>query len=260
MDNRPIGVFDSGVGGLTVVRELQKQLPAESVIYIGDTARVPYGSKAPEAILSFSRELITFLRKANVKALVAACGTISSNRFEILREENKDMPLFDVITPTVTECVNADSNSVGIIATEATIRSRVFYNLLTKSCPHMQVHMRACPLLVPIAEEGWDDELISIVVKKYIGGWIDVVDTLVLGCTHFSLLKGAIGKVLTNTRIVDMSKTVAANVRDYLIEANKANDGINPPALQLFTTGYTNAFERIACSILGDVDVKHEHL
>jgi glutamate racemase len=250
MDNRPIGIFDSGVGGLTVVRELQKQLPAESLIYIGDTARVPYGGRAPEVLLTFGRELIEFLKSKGVKAIISACGTTSSNGFTILKAENADMPLFDVITPTVAACQTGGVKTVGFIATEATVNSGLFKLLLNESNPEIKVHMRACPLFVPMAEEGYiNNPVAKLMADVYLRDWRNRIETLVLGCTHYPLLIGVIKRSLPKTRIIDMADCTVQAVKEYLIDNAMLSES-GTARYQLYATGHTAVFEEMVKKVL----------
>jgi glutamate racemase len=251
MDNRPIGVFDSGVGGLTVVREIQKQLPEESLIYVGDTARVPYGGRDRETLLTFGRELIGFLKNRGVKAIISACGTTSSNGFDILQKENPGLPLFDVITPGVEACVESGAARVGFIATEATVRSGLFARLVHEKCPTVNVSMRACPLFVPMAEEGWVNNLVTqAVAETYLDGWNGQIDALVLGCTHYPLLMGVIGQVLHGTRIIDMADYTVRKAKQYLLENGMTKGTGEPPVYKLYATGYRDKLEAMARSVL----------
>ncbi len=251
MDNRPIGVFDSGLGGLTVVREIQKQLPDESVVFIGDTARTPYGSKDPETLLTFGLELINFLKDRSVKAVVIACGTISSNGADILKDEHSDIPLFDVITPGVMACAEEAPARVGFIATEASVRSGLFAKLLKKRCPGTKINMRACPLFVPMTEEGWINNVVTqIVAETYLEDWRGQIDALVLGCTHYPLLTGVISSVLEGVKIIDMADYTVRQLKKVLDENGMKNSGTEPPSYQLYTTGYTDKFEKMAGLVL----------
>jgi glutamate racemase len=255
MDNRPIGVFDSGVGGLTVVRELQKQLPSESLIYIGDTARVPYGAKTPEVLLTFGRELINFLKSKNVKAIISACGTTSSNGFAELKKEYADIPLFDVITPTVAACQSTGTKSVGFIATEATVRSGLFKKLLNEKCPDINIHMRACPLFVPMVEEGKaDTPEAKQVADEYLSELRDRIETLVLGCTHYPLLTDVIKYALPGARIVDMADYTVRAVKEYLTDNGMLRTD-DAAIYELYATGPTDVFNAMVAKVL---DGEHE--
>lgn len=230
MDNRPIGVFDSGVGGLTVVKQVIKALPNENIIYFGDTARVPYGSKTKETVTKFSSQIIRFLLTKNVKAVIIACNTVSSNSYEKLISEFS-VPIMEVVTPGAESCLKATKNkTVGIIGTPATIKSGAYERKLKEKDPDIIVYSKACPLFVPLAEEGWTDNYIAFETAKiYLKELVDKnIDSIVLGCTHYPLLKKCIGKVVgEKVKIVDPAFETAKKTALYLKEHNMLakNDG-----------------------------------
>ena len=209
----PIGVFDSGIGGLTVVRELMRQLPNESIIYFGDTARVPYGPKSPDTVLRYSREIVDFLKGEGVKAVVVACNTATAHALPALREEN-DLPIIGVIEPGSRAAARATrSGKVGVIGTQGTINSRAYERAIAAAAPHTEITALACPLFVPLVEEGWlDKDVTRMVAKEYLQPIADAhVDTLVLGCTHYPLLKSVIGTVIgREVRLIDSAEETAA--------------------------------------------------
>ncbi len=219
MDNRPIGIFDSGVGGLTVVKEIVKVLPQEDIVYFGDTARLPYGSKSKETVTRFSAQDVRFLLSKNVKAIVIACNTASSNSLESLRQMF-DVPLFGVVLPGVQEAIAATKNGkIGIIGTAATIRSGAYARLIQEQRPDMQVFSKACPLFVPLAEEGFVQNTIAqLTAKEYLGELTEKgIDALVLGCTHYPLLKRCIGETVgESVRLVDPARATAMQLKDFL--------------------------------------------
>jgi glutamate racemase len=252
MDNRPVGVFDSGVGGLTVADEIQKILPKESIIYAGDTARVPYGGLPPETLLKYGREIINYLiNKHDVKAVVVACGTIGSNVFEELQKDFPDIPLIDVIKPGVAACADADPETVGFIATEATVRSGLFSRLLYKKKPGVTVKARACPLFVPMVEEGWVDNAVTqLVAETYLDGWKSAgLDTLVLGCTHYPLLTAVLRDVLgKDIRFINMAEYTARELQAVL--ESQAMLSQNDPQHRFFVSGYSDKFNTLSRLIL----------
>src|SRR3989475_8429521 len=205
-DTRPIGVFDSGIGGLTVVKALRDLLPNENIFYLGDTARVPYGNKSAETVERYSLELAGMLTRENAKVLVVACNTVSSVSIPKLRA-NVSVPVIGVIEPGAQAAIATTRNRhVGVIGTRATIRSGAYENALRALNVHAQVSSRACPLLVPLIEEGLlDDKVTDQVIARYLNPMIsDGIDTLVLGCTHYPLLTRAIGRSLGDKiQIVD---------------------------------------------------------
>lgn len=195
MDNRPIGVFDSGFGGLTVAKEIMNQLTNEKIIYFGDTARIPYGSKSKETIIKYAAQIIRFLLTKDVKAVVIACGTASAQALDDVKELF-DLPIIGVVEPGSSAAVRATKNNrIGIIGTEGTIASKSYEQLIDKNKQNINVYSVACPLFVPLVEEGWlEDEVTVEVVRRYLAQLKkEDIDTLVLGCTHYPLLTKVIG-------------------------------------------------------------------
>ncbi|MDE6182533.1 MAG: glutamate racemase [Eubacteriales bacterium] len=190
-DKRPIGIFDSGVGGLTVVKEVIKALPEENIVYFGDTARVPYGSKSKETVFNFSCQIIRFLKEQNVKCIIIACNTVSSNCYEDLKKEFPNIPIIEVVNAGVNSAIKTTKSSkIGIIGTEATVKSNQYKLKIQEKLKNAQVFSKACPLFVPLAEEGWFENNITIDISKiYLEELIkNNIDTLILGCTHYPLL------------------------------------------------------------------------
>ena len=222
----PVGVFDSGLGGLTVVRELIRQLPNESIIYFGDTARVPYGPKGEDTVIRYSQDVTSFLRKQQVKAIVVACNTATAHALPTLRAE-QDIPVIGVIDPGARAAVHASREKrIGVIGTRGTIRSRAYDKAIKKLAPDAAVTTAACPLFVPLVEEGWlDSEPTRIIARGYLEPFADgQVDTLVLGCTHYPLLKRVIGETIgRDVRLIDSAEETAAEtarvLREHKIEA-----------------------------------------
>jgi glutamate racemase len=222
----PIGVFDSGIGGLTVVRELMRQLPSESIIYFGDTARVPYGPKSPDTVLRYSREITTFLRSEGVKAVVVACNTATAHALPSLREEN-ELPIIGVIDPGSRAAARATrSGHVGVIGTQGTISSRAYERAIAAVAPDTSITALACPLFVPLVEEGWlETAATELIARTYLEPMIAAeIDTLVLGCTHYPLLKKVIGGVVgRDVRLIDSAEETAAETAATLKAAGLAN-------------------------------------
>lgn len=216
---RSIGVFDSGVGGLTVVKELIRQMPSEFIVYFGDTARVPYGIKSKETVIRFSIENILFLLKQNVKLICVACNTASSVALPVIKNNFK-VPVVGVINPGAREAVNATKNKrIGVIGTKGTIRSRTYEFKIRQLDPQVKVTAVACPLFVPFVEEGWlSGDVVLEVAKTYLKPLKAAsVDTVILGCTHYPLLKPVIKKVLgENVTLIDSAKQVAIEVKKIL--------------------------------------------
>ena len=216
---KAIGIFDSGVGGLTVLKELMKTLPQEDTIYFGDSARFPYGTKSPETIVRYSLEIASFLSSREIKLLVVACNTASAVALEALKQE-LSIPVVGVIEPGARRAVSVTrSGKVGVIGTEGTIRSGAYAKAIKRINPDVEVLTRSCPLFVPLAEEGWiDNEIARLTARTYLQGLREEgVDTLVLGCTHYPLLKGIIGEVMgEGVSLVDSAEETARTVTEIL--------------------------------------------
>lgn len=208
----PVGVFDSGIGGLTVAHAVMQQLPHESVTYFGDTARVPYGPKSPETVRRYSKEIASFLVDQGVKTIVVACNTATAHALPSLRE-SLSMPVIGVIEPGARAAVQATRNGhIGVIGTAGTIKSGAYERALRAIEPSLRITARACPLFVPLVEEGWvNHDATRLVAQEYLAPLLrEDVDTLVLGCTHYPLLKDVIAHVLGGTvRLIDSAEETA---------------------------------------------------
>lgn len=221
---RPIGVFDSGVGGLTVLDAIHRALPWEDLIYLGDTARVPYGTKSPDSVSRYARQAALALVRRDVKALVIACNTASAVALEVLRASYPSLPIIGVIEPGAeASCLASTSGCIGVIATEGTIQGGAYQQAITRLRPEAQVSGQACSLFVALAEEGWTEgELLEQVLARYLVPLLDAIpamDCLVLGCTHFPVLKSAIGRVVGGgVRLVDSAETTANAIFQQLDE------------------------------------------
>lgn len=210
MDNRPIGMFDSGVGGLTVYKEVKKKMPNEKIIYLGDTKNFPYGSKSKESIIELSKKCINYLITKNVKMIIIACGTATSQALEEIKKIY-DIPIIGIIEPTVLYVKEKNLKNVGIIATRGTIKSKSWENQLKIIIPDINVYNQECPLLAPIAEEGWNNnEIARLVVKEYLKTFKNIkLDALILGCTHYPLFEKIIKEEMQNVEIVNTGKIIA---------------------------------------------------
>ncbi len=252
MDNRKIGVFDSGLGGLTVVREMQKLMPEESVVYFGDIARLPYGSKSKETITEFSHQIMRFLLKHDVKAVIIACGTASANALEDL-QKTYDLPITGVVEPGAREAARTTKNGrIGITGTEATIRSGAYDRLLAGLDPQIEVYSKACPLFVPLVEEGWfKDDITRSVVQRYLAELkIQQVDTLVLGCTHYPLLKRLIGEEIGEEVIlVNPSSSVVKEMKEYLLRHDMQSDA-EQGEYEFYVSDSTEKFRQFGQQVL----------
>lgn len=212
-----IGVFDSGLGGLTVVKEIFKQLPGYGVVYFGDTARYPYGVKSKATVERFSLENAYFLLEKGAKVIVVACNTASALATETLRKE-LDVPVFEVVSPAVDHAVSVTQGNVGVIGTRGTVRSGAYKELVALADPEIAVHAQACPLFVPLVEEGWHDtpETRSIAASYLASLQQEQVDTLILGCTHYPFLKPVIAGIMgKGVRLIDPAKETVGRIKVF---------------------------------------------
>lgn len=257
MDRRPIGVFDSGLGGLTALRELARIMPEEDLVYFGDTGRVPYGSKSPETIIKYARQDVAFLNTFDPKAIVIACGTVSTTALDILRQECA-VPIFGVVEPAARAAARLTRNKkVGLIGTEASIRSGAYERALAALDPGVEITARPCPLLVPLVENGRyqpGDCVAETVVAEYLAPVREQgVDTLMLGCTHYPLLKDIIaGYMGPEVALVDVGGQCARWVADQLtardLRAQREGHGTH----RYFVSDSTGGFGRLASIFLGE--------
>ncbi len=249
MPKRPIAVFDSGLGGLTVVRELSALMPGEDIVYLGDSARVPYGIKSLDTIRRFAAEDAGFLMRVEPKLLVVACNTASAAAAGDLRQRF-DVDVVDVITPGAAAAVALTGAAIGVIATEATIRSGAYQRAIAAIDPAREVHAAACPLLVPIVEEGRceDDPIVLHVLGDYLRDLQRLrPGALILGCTHYPLLSGAIGKLMgPDVPLVSSARTAAGEVVRRLRAAGLCNDRTAGGTLRCFTTDNPERFAVLA--------------
>lgn len=254
MKNRPIGIFDSGVGGLTVVKQIFKRLPKEEIIYLGDTARVPYGTKSPETIKRFAIENTEFLMKFKVKLIVVACNTASSISLDLLRGRFH-IPIVGVIKPGAAKAVTVTrNNKIGVIGTHATVKSRAYEKEIKRISKDMDVVSKACPMFVPLVEEGWVNEKVTLdIARKYLSALSGKrIDTLVLGCTHYPLLKSAISKVMgKNVKIIDSAGSVADEAYNILMALGMLSESLKNPNHRFFATDAVEHFVRIGEKFLG---------
>jgi glutamate racemase len=253
-----IGIFDSGIGGLTVVREVLDKLPQYRIVYFGDTARTPYGAKSQKTIIEYATEDTEFLLSQGAKIIIVACNSASSVAFETLRERFST-PIFEVIRPAVEKTLGLTKKQrVGVIGTRATIGSGIYERLLKEARPEVQVFSQACPLLVPLVEEGWlkRPETKRIVRKYLFVLKMKQIDTLVLGCTHYPLLKPIIqAKMGRRVSVIDSAQEVALWVKGYLNKNPEIADSLTPVEEQsghrFFVSDLTPTFEHIANQFLG---------
>ncbi len=253
-DPRPIGVFDSGIGGLTAVRELFRALPNESIIYFGDTARVPYGNKSKETVTRFSLEIATFLVRQDIKCLVVACNTASSHALETL-QRRFEVPVIGVIEPAVEAALAASPRGrIGVIGTLATVGSSAYTALAEARRPGASLLQRACPLFVPLIEEGWLDHAVTrAVADEYLGELRDAgLDSLILGCTHYPLIAPLIADLMgPGVKLVDSGAEAARATATLLAERGQLAAG--PPVHHVYLSDEPRrrSFSRIAQTFLG---------
>jgi glutamate racemase len=249
----PIGIFDSGLGGLTVARQIQKVLPNESIIYYGDTARVPYGSKSKDTIIKFTREAVKFLQSHNAKCIVVACNTASALALPIVRNEF-DIPMIGVINPGAKAAAKkTTSGKVGVIATTATINSDAYTNAIREINNKITVYSQPCPLLVPLVEEGWGEKTAAkLIIQEYLTPLKTAnVDTLVLGCTHYPLLTKQIQDFVSDkVALVDSATTCADDLKILLEKGNLISD-VNNTQSTFFVTDMAAKFSELGAKFLG---------
>ena len=252
MDNRAIGVFDSGLGGLTVLKEINKYLPNEDIIYFGDTARVPYGSRSKETIIKYTFQAINFLAEQNVKAIVIACNTASARALLEAREEY-DIPIMGVIEPGARTAVYSTRNKVvGVIGTAATVNSKAYNKAIKSKDSSIRVIGKACPIFVPLVEEGWSNKEISATAAHmYLDSLVEKgIDSLVLGCTHYPILKRTIG---------NPAKETALDLKDVLEKRDMMNDSDQKGTCKYFVSDINEQFSKVASEFLKK-KIKNENL
>ena len=257
MDNRPIGFFDSGIGGLTSVTYIMKQLPGERIIFFGDTARTPYGSKSPETIRQFTFQIGEFLAQRDVKMMVIACNTISATCLNDLQAAYPDIPVIGVISPTakvVARDVSSDAH-IGILATKATVRSGAYVNKIQLNNPRMKnLYSKACPAFVPLIEEGIiDHEIMDLTIRYYLDDFVreHQIDTLVLGCTHYPLIAGNLRRLYPNIRLISSSKEVATAVNIELSRRHLHADPFKKEENVFYASDLSENFVNMIQLILG---------
>ena len=263
MDKRPIGVFDSGLGGLTAVRELRRLLPGEDIVYFGDTGRVPYGSRSKDTIVKYARQDAAFLNTFDPKAIVVACGTVSANALDVLQRESA-VPVLGVVEPAAMAAAAESKNGrIGLIGTEASIRSLAYERALALLRPEAQIFPKACPLFVPLVENGRfrpGDAVAELVVAEYLTGLKQAgVDTLVLGCTHYPLLRDSIAAFMgSGVTLIDAGAACARQVsrllevRRLLEEGQALNTDPSGGRCRYYVSDTAEGFARSASLFLGE--------
>jgi len=252
LKDAPIGVFDSGVGGLTVVREIIRQLPSENVVYFGDTARVPYGSKSQKTIIGYTRQIIHFLKTKNVKAIVIACNTASAYALDAVAKE-VDVPIIGVVRPGASVAANTTINGkIGVLGTEGTINSGIYTQVLHEHNPNLNVVGKACPLFCPLVEEGLlEDPVTDEIATRYLKSVKDAgIDTLILGCTHYPLIRSTIRRLMgEDVNLVNPAYETAISLRSLLQEKGIYRD-CGEPEYHFFVSDGAEKFSSFANSIL----------
>lgn len=253
-NEKPIGVFDSGVGGLTVVRALMERLPNENIVYFGDTARVPYGVKSRNTIEEFTAQIVEFLLQNEVKALVIACNTIAAVAYKRVQQMVGNMPIISVIEAGAQAALaTTRNNHIGVIATSTTVNSNAYARAIHAQNPDTRILSQASPILVPLVEEGWlDHEVTRLTVREYLKPILaEDVDTLVLGCTHYPLLKPLIKKEANTLELVDSSITTAEATAQALLDAHLLNTSQQMPDYRFYVSDIPLRFQTIGERFLG---------
>ena len=251
----PVGVFDSGVGGLTVAREIMRQLPNENIVYFGDTARVPYGSKSKDNIIRYSRQIINFLKTKNVKAIVIACNTASALALDVVREEI-DIPIIGVVEPGARAALEiTPTQKLGVIGTEGTIRSAMYEKIIQERDPEAGVIGKACPLFVPLVEEGFAKHKVTQeIIDYYLASFLETdIDSLILGCTHYPLLRSRIREYVGDRiTLVNPAYETAMDLKKLLEDSNMENtgEGQEHAAYSFYVSDAADKFKQFANSIL----------
>ena len=257
MDKRPIGVFDSGLGGLTAVRELRRLLPGEDIVYFGDTGRVPYGSRSRDTIVKYARQDAAFLNTFDPKAIVVACGTVSANALDVLQRENS-IPVLGVVDPAAHAAAMASKNGrIGLIGTEASIRSGAYERALADLRPDARIFPKACPLFVPLVENGRfksGDAVAELVVAEYLEPLKQAgVDTLVLGCTHYPLLREVIAAFMgPDATLIDAGGACAHRVGEVLRASDSRSGWTSGGKCRYFVSDSVAGFAPLASLFLGE--------
>ena len=254
MDDRPIGMFDSGVGGLTVLKEIMNKCPNEDIIYLGDTKRFPYGSKPKDSIISLTKRGIEFLISKGVKAVIIACGTATSQALEEV-QNCYNIPIIGIINETVEYVKEKGYKNIGVIATTGTIRSKAWQNKLYENIPDAVIHDKACPLLAPLAEEGWiDNEVAKLTIKKYLKD-LKNVECLILGCTHYPLFSHLIKEELGEGKeIIHTGKVLSGRIKMFIQDKQKSESD-RKMQLQIYLTAMEENFVEFSNQLLQDQEI-----
>lgn len=255
MDSRPIGMFDSGVGGLTVLKEVIKECPNESIIYLGDTKSFPYGNKSKDTIIELTKKGVEFLISKNVKAIVIACGTATSQALKEV-QECFNIPIIGIINSAVRYIKDKEYKDIGVIATSGTIRSKGWQNKINEIIPQAVVSYKACPLLAPMAEEGWtDNEIAKLTIKEYLKG-LESVQCLILGCTHYPLFKDIISEELGKDKELINTGEMLSKRLNYILKNNDIeNSNVQSKKYKIYLTDLETNFIKVANKLLKDEEL-----
>lgn len=260
MDNRPIGFFDSGLGGLTCIPNMIEKLPKEKIIYFGDTARTPYGSKAIATIQGFSAQISDFLVRSGVKMIVIACNTVSATCLDMLKERHPDTPILGIIEPAARRVSDTCSvkSRIGVIGTKVTVNSHAYKTVIQEIAPRLKIFETPCPAFVPLIEEGIiQSDIMDLTIAHYLNDYMLEyrLDTLVLGCTHYPLIRRNIERMFPNLHIVDPSQEIVWSIERILKERNLTAE--NAPAENIFyASDLSENFTNMIDKIFGDITVK----
>ncbi len=251
-----IGIFDSGLGGLSALKEVRRLMPHEDIVYFGDTGRVPYGTRSKETIIKYSLQDMNFLASYNIDAVMVACGTASSNALDILRKNYPDIPIIGVIDAGARAAAKSTKNNIiGIAGTPSTIGSGAFSNALLNINPDFNIVSAACPLFVPLVENGFvspDEEITKLAAKIHLKNIIESgADTLILGCTHYPIIAGAISSVIPNASLINVGAAAAEEVRE-IIATRGTSDTSRKGKVEYFVSDEPQGFERIASIFLDE--------
>ena len=260
MRNKPVGIFDSGVGGLTVAHAIKQILPSESLIYFGDTAHLPYGDKSEEAIIGYSRRIAEFLLEQDVKVILIACNSASASAYDVLREELKErVQVIDVIEPVIKYIASRKYKKVGVIGTKRTITSGTYEKGMRENSPGTDIISLATPLFVPMIEEGFIfDDISNAIIRTYLSDQLlSDIGALVLGCTHYPIIRNQISKIFNfDVEVIDSARIVAMALMDTLKQNNMLNNSDNVSD-KFFVSDYTSYFGKIARMFFeGDIDLQ----
>ncbi len=254
MDNRPIGVFDSGLGGLTTVRQIMNAMPGEDIIYFGDTGRVPYGSKGTETIIRYTKDDIDFLLRHNIKLIIAACGTASSVALPVLKNEY-GVKVMGVLENACREAVLATKNNrIGVIGTQGTVKSNKYAEIISEINPDAQVFSQACPMFVPLVENGYaESEAARLIATDYLTSLKkEKVDTLILGCTHYPLLEGVISDIMgSEVTLISSGAAAAKGAKEYLLSTDALSDKTEGGKSEFYVSDDAENFAQLGSTFLG---------